>query len=81
MIAFGVAIPGILIWGLGIPMFAFMLMTREKERLNSLEVREQLGFLYRGYKKQFYYWETVIMYRKILLIFIAVFIQIYGVIT
>ena len=75
------AIPGIVIWGLGIPFFAFILLTREKERLNTLAVREKLGFLYRGYKKQFYYWESIIMYRKIALIFISVFIQTYGVIS
>ena len=75
LFAYGVALPGIILWGLGIPFFAFILLTRDKERLNKLEIREKLGFLYRGYKKQYYYWESVIMYRKIVLIFIAVFIQ------
>jgi hypothetical protein len=76
-----VAIPGIVVWGLGIPFFGFILLTRVKNKLDTLEVREKLGFLYRGYKNQFYYFEIVIMYRKITLIFIAVFISAYGVIA
>ena len=36
------------------------------------------GFLYNGYRKEFYFWEIVIMYRKIAIIFIAVFIANYG---
>jgi hypothetical protein len=72
--AFGVAIPGIVLWGFGIPTFAFILLAREKDKLNKLETKEKFGFLYRGYKKQFFYWESIIMYRKIILIFISVFI-------
>jgi len=71
----GVGLPGIIIWGLGIPFFAYVLLTTEKGRLNTVAVREKYGFLYRGYKKEFYYWETIIMYRKIVLIFVQVFIQ------
>src|SRR5438270_701492 len=31
-------------------------------------MKEKLGFLYNGYKLQYFYWEVIIMYRKILLI-------------
>lgn len=74
-----VAIPSIIVWGLGIPFFALILLTRIRKNLDSVESREKLGFLYRGYRKEFYYWEAIIMYRKILLIFISVFIGAYGV--
>jgi hypothetical protein len=46
-----VAVPGIVLWGLGIPFFAFVLLSREKTTLNKIETREKFGFLYRGYKK------------------------------
>jgi len=81
LFAFGVGIPGIVIWGLGIPFFAYLLLRQVKHKLELTETREQYGFLYRGYKKQFFYWESVIMYRKIILIFIQVFVQAYGVIS
>ena len=79
--SYGVALPGIFAWGLGIPFFAFILLSRERKNLDSIAVRERLGFLYRGYRTQFYYWEILIMYRKISLIFISVFISSYGVIA
>jgi hypothetical protein len=67
-------LPSIIVWGLGIPFFAFILLKRESDKLDSLEVRQKFGFLYRGYKKDFYYWEVVIMYRKIMMVIIAVII-------
>ena len=65
-----VALPSIVVWGLGIPFFAFVLLSRERKKLKTLAVREKFGFLYRGYKNEFYYWETLIMYRKIALVVI-----------
>lgn len=62
------AIPGMLIWGFGIPIFGLILLIMEREKIDSLEVRQRLGFLFRGYKLRFYYWEIVIMFRKIIII-------------
>ena len=39
------------------------------------------GFLYNGYKKNYYFWESVNMYRKIAVIFVSVFLKLAGVIT
>eukprot|EP00347_Sterkiella_histriomuscorum_P017716 403348268 len=76
-----VAVPSMIVWGLGIPFFAFLLLTKVRLILDKIESRERLGFLYRGYRKQFYFWEIIIMYRKIALIFISVFVSTYGVIA
>lgn len=73
--------PAIVVWGLGIPFFAFYLMFRMRKKLDSVEARAQYGFLFRGYKKEFYYWEIVIMYRKLVFIFISVFVVSNGVVT
>lgn len=75
------ALPGIIVWGLGIPFFGLTLLTKVRKILDTIEVREKYGFLYRGYTKEFYYWEIVIMYRKIALIFISVFVSNLGVIA
>jgi hypothetical protein len=69
----------LIIWGFGIPIFAFILLALEKEKLEKLEVRQKLGFLFRGYVLRFYYWEIVIMFRKIILILIQSFLVQYGV--
>ena len=42
------------------------------------DVKEKYGFLYNGYKFTSYYWESVIMYRKVAMIFIAVFLKASG---
>lgn len=65
-----VALPGMFVWVFGIPMFALLLLIREKDRIDKLEVRQRLGFLFRGYKVRYYFWEIVIMFRKISLIVI-----------
>eukprot|EP00347_Sterkiella_histriomuscorum_P011011 403374086 len=76
-----VAIPSIFLWGLGIPFFALIIMFRVKDQLDIQKIREQYGFLYRGYKNKFFFWEVVIMYRKIIIIFIAVFVNQFGIIA
>ena len=38
-------------------------------------VIKNLGFIYRGYRPEFYFWETVMFSRKFLLIFIGVFTE------
>jgi hypothetical protein len=35
----GVALPSLIVWGLGIPFFAYVLLTREKNKLGTLELR------------------------------------------
>ena len=76
-----VAVPSIIVWVLGIPLFALILILKERKALDSLATREKLGFLFSGYKHRFFYWEIIIMYRKIFLIFIQVFLIYYTVIT
>ena len=76
-----VAFPSIVVWGLGIPLFAYFLLTKQKANLKTLAAKQKFGFLYNGYKKEYYYWEVVIMYRKIVIVFIAVFLVNLGTIT
>jgi hypothetical protein len=68
-----------IVWGFGIPLFAFFLLFVERDKLDRLEVRQKLGFLFRGYTLKFYFWEIVIMFRKITLILIQSFLVKYGV--
>ena len=69
-----IAVPSIIAWALGIPFFAFLLMFKERKTLDSISTREKFGFLFRGYKHRLFFWEVIIMYRKIALIFIQVFL-------
>lgn len=75
------ALPCIFVWGLGIPFFALTLLIKVRKRLDKDDTKLRYGFLFRGYRKEFYYWEIVIMYRKIGLIMIAVFVSDFGVVS
>ena len=76
-----IAVPSLFIWGLGIPIFANIVLYKHRKELDVLEIREKYGFLYNGYKKKYFYWESVNMYRKIIIILISVFLKLFGVIT
>ena len=75
------AVPSLILWGFGIPLYAWIILAKYKEDLELIDIREKYGFLYNGYKKNFYFWESVNMYRKIWVIFISVFLKLAGVIT
>jgi hypothetical protein len=77
----GVALPGIFVWGLGIPFYAFYLLYSLRGQLHKLEIREKFGFLYNGYKRKHFYWEILIMYRKIAMVIIFAVISNLGFIT
>ena len=57
------------------------MLYHNKEKLELLEIREKYGFLYNGFKKRYFYWEAINMYRKIIIILVSVFFGIFGVIT
>jgi|JI10StandDraft_1071094.scaffolds.fasta_scaffold221452_1 hypothetical protein len=68
-------ISGFLIVGLGIPSAILFMMCWDKDWLETISVKEKFGFLFNGYKRQSFYWEIIIMYRKILMILISVFLN------
>lgn len=69
------ALPALLLYVIGIPCAAFLLLYRQREHLRGeraeaggdvpLPVRKKLGFLFNGFKPAFYYWEVVISMRKV----------------
>jgi hypothetical protein len=80
-LAFAIALPCGLVWGLGIPATIYSLMAKEKDDLETEAVQIRYGFLYNGYKRDNYYWEIVIMYRKICCLCVAVLLNSVGVIV
>lgn len=49
--------------------------------LETNSVKEKYGFFYNGYKRQNYFWEIIIMYRKILCIVLSIFLRQVGLIV
>ena len=81
LMALGVALPCLITWGIGIPAGVWILLNKEREGLDTIAVKEKFGFLYNGYKRGSFFWEIVIMYRKILMIAISVFMNRVGLIV
>jgi len=72
-------VPGVVVYAVGIPIGAAWLLTLYRNRLSEPRVRATLGFLFAGYRREAYYWEAVVMLRKVLVSAIAVFLAPQGV--
>ena len=72
------SIPSLAVWGIGAPMLAFLHLKRNFSHLEEEEFKRPYGFLYLGYKKNRYYWEFIILYRKLIMIFISVFMSTFS---
>eukprot|EP00949_MAST-11_sp_MAST-11-sp1_P001990 g1990.t1 len=74
----GIAVPGLLLYSVGVPIMAISLLLRLHRRGKLFQPRESsysssvYAFLYGGYKPDRYFWEVVIMVRKVLLNLILV---------
>jgi len=73
--AVGLGFPMLTFYVFGIPLAGlYLLYLRAKAgELDTIETRQRFSFMSKGYKKERYYWETVIMARKIFLVMISVF--------
>ena len=69
-----IALPGILVWIIGLPTLCLLILVRIKRLLNDLKTKIKYSFLYKGYTATFYFWEFCILYRKILVVCVSVFL-------
>ena len=70
-----VALPGLIAWGLLAPGFVLIFILKNRKFLLEKAMKIRFGFLLMGYKPHLYYWEFVIIYRKIFIVFISVFLS------
>jgi hypothetical protein len=68
-----IALPGIVIWGICIPGYGIIVTYKNRHRIEELEIKQRYGFITAGYKNEHYYWEFVIIYRKVLVISCSLF--------
>jgi hypothetical protein len=69
----GVAIPALLLYALGMPLGIFIIMWRARHRLDTNKYRFRLGLLYSGYRSDRWWWELVVSARKVMIISLASF--------
>mmetsp|Transcript_7318 Transcript_7318/g.9646 ORF Transcript_7318/g.9646 Transcript_7318/m.9646 type:complete len:568 (+) Transcript_7318:2-1705(+) len=71
----------IFVYTLGIPAFGFYVLHSVRNNLKDKHVKLKYGFLYDGYEEPYYFWEMWVMLRKVLVIFITVFVEPVGELT
>lgn len=68
------ATPTVITWVLGVPAVVLFFLSKRKNNLDSLNNRIKFGFIFNGFHKRTFYWEFLILYRKIIIISISVFL-------
>ena len=65
-----VAIPAFIVWGIGFPFLAFMNIYKlySARKLWDLEPKQVFGFLFLGYERPKYWWELLILMRKVVIL-------------
>jgi len=63
-------LPFILLWVVAFPMFILLGLRANSDKLNTTQVKLKYGFMYREYKIEYYYWEFIKMYMKLLIMLI-----------
>ena len=56
-----------------------MVLYKRRNNLSDPRVKLQFGFLYDGYEAEYYYWEFWVMMRKVMVIFVSVFLAQLGI--
>ncbi|CAG9321984.1 unnamed protein product [Blepharisma stoltei] len=69
-----ISLPAILVWEIRMPTMCLFMLLKNRGQLDNINMRIKYGFLYNGYKPESYYWEFVIIYRKIGIICVTVFL-------
>ena len=74
-----IAVPGLIVWVLGIPIFAFIILYKNRHNLDSGPTRLIFLMLYQGYKHDKFYWEFVNTFRKVLLLVFSTLLSLFSV--
>eukprot|EP00665_Eupelagonemidae_sp_cell47_P014496 gene14496-biopygen12173 len=52
------------VYGGGIPLAFAMLLRKHKDKLHTVDMITNYGFLYANYRREFFFWESVVLIRK-----------------
>jgi len=70
---FGVCLPMLFAYVIGIPAAGLKVLYNNRTELTSERVKKKYSFLFKGYEQRWYFWEMVVVFRKVALVIIAVF--------
>jgi hypothetical protein len=74
-----ISVPSLAVWVLGLPAIVLILLIKSKHRLNDLGRSLRYSFLYKGYEPQWFFWEFVILYRKVAIVGSSVFLSVVSI--
>jgi predicted outer membrane repeat protein len=66
-----VCLPQIIVYTIGMPFVAVVVLWKHRFQLENMRVRFRYGILYNGYRARLYWWELTIAFRKVALVLIA----------
>jgi hypothetical protein len=84
LIAYMIALPALLVWCAGLPVLSFWYLTKNRGAIikgNNEKVNLIHGYVFGGFKTDFYFWEILILVRKVILISVSIFVTSYGALT
>lgn len=70
-----IAIPMMIVWVIGFPILAFIILYKKRHTLEEGNIKEYMMILYQGLKQRVFYWEFVNTIRKTLILMINVFLS------
>lgn len=70
-----VSLSSIAVWIIGLPLLCLCLIYRTRNTLADPVTQIKFSFLYKGYQPRWYFWEFVILYRKVALVCASVFLS------
>ena len=65
----------LIVWGFGVPLYIFYKLYKQRKNLFRYEVKYTFGFLISGYLHERFYWEFIIFIKKLMIVFLTVFMQ------
>jgi len=65
LLSLGVAVPAIFVWCLLCPGLVLYLVRRNRAKLSQQKVQIKYGYLFNGYKEDYFYWEFLVVFRKL----------------
>ena len=74
-----VGVPTLLLYVIGLPFMAFVIMYKKHSVRNSHHVKYRYGILYSGFRKKRLYWECIIAVRKVSISAVTVLVSEFGV--
>lgn len=71
-----IGLPNLILWIAGLPIVAFFIIFRNRNNLDSENIKKYFLLIYQGLKRKAFYWEFVNTFRKMFLLFFSTVLSI-----